>query len=118
MIRKIKTSVIFMDHQNISTEKECPICMLGLPLVKDSSSVVTICGHEYHRVCLREALKRSPACPLCRCTLRNERIEHTSALNVTNQTVLFVSVSAWQDYQDFDSGDEVDDDTDPDYFPF
>jgi hypothetical protein len=45
---------------------ECPIC---LECILDASCDPIVCGHQFHRSCLKEWLHESSLCPLCRATV-------------------------------------------------
>lgn len=52
----------------------CAICLGRLHLW---SRHRTVCGHEFHRSCLRQWLQHAETCPLCRCTVDEELSEST-----------------------------------------
>lgn len=59
---------------------ECSICLDKLSF-DERTTIVTTCAHRYHRICLRKWIESngeySLCCPLCRCSLANDRhIEH------------------------------------------
>lgn len=48
--------------KNFPTD-ECAICLAPL---KDYPSKILICGHEYHKVCIKKWETKSDECPVCR----------------------------------------------------
>jgi hypothetical protein len=55
---------------------ECSICLDKISFDK-RTTVTTTCSHRYHRICLRKWIESngefSLCCPLCRCSLANDR---------------------------------------------
>ncbi|CAF1246084.1 unnamed protein product [Adineta steineri] len=55
---------------------ECSICLDKLSLDK-RLTIITTCLHQYHRICLKKWIESngefSLCCPLCRCSLANDR---------------------------------------------
>jgi len=55
---------------------ECSICLDKLSFDK-ITTVMTTCLHQYHRICLKKWIESngeySLCCPLCRCSLANDR---------------------------------------------
>lgn len=44
-------------------QEECPIC---LSEVKSKDKIITLCNHEFHKICLDMWNKKSNLCPICR----------------------------------------------------
>jgi hypothetical protein len=57
-----------MEDRLIDFEKEsdydsiCSICLIDI----DTNSIVTSCGHIYHKKCFNRWMKRRRTCPICR----------------------------------------------------
>ena len=54
-------------------EMEAQACSICFEPFNKSSSVKTLCNHQFHRTCIREWLYFHQSCPLCRNVIANVR---------------------------------------------
>ena len=54
-----------------------------------STHVTTICGHQYHRECIRKWLDNNTSCPLCRTDIAVQRPRDTHRSNFLIENNLF-----------------------------
>ena len=55
--KKLKEKLILNDDM---------ICSICLENLKDDNSVILNCEHIYHKICIKEWLKKNNSCPNCR----------------------------------------------------
>ena len=54
---------------SFTEEDPCPICLRGMRPDDEDIVVGSRCGHAFHTCCMKECLKQSTGCPLCRADL-------------------------------------------------
>ena len=74
---RLRQAIISNEHEPwVDHLDECSICLDKLSFDR-RTTVTTTCLHRYHRVCLRRWIESngeySFCCPLCRCSLANDR---------------------------------------------
>ena len=55
---------------------ECSVCCTEITsdmILSGTRACRTVCGHTYHRKCLRTWLKQHQTCPICRHVIANQR---------------------------------------------
>ena len=61
----------------------CAICRESLIKDTDNLVVITSCKHEFHRKCIKEAMKHNKNCPLCRKKIKYLRYKDRLLLSKT-----------------------------------
>ena len=54
---------------------ECSVCWTEIVsdmVLSGTKACTTVCGHTYHRTCLRTWLKQHQTCPMCRHVIANQ----------------------------------------------
>jgi len=61
-------------------EESCAICMTDYETAEEYR--VLPCGHDFHKACIDQWLKKKALCPLCRTWINRERIEQNAIIPI------------------------------------
>ena len=74
----------------------CAICRESLIKDTDNLVVITSCKHEFHRKCIKEAMKHNKKCPLCRKEIKylkyKDRLLVSKAIKKIKKTVKNIKI--------------------------